>query len=49
MAEMKTFLDEKRVARQDWPESLEVVPELPRSASGKIQKFRLRARLRGER
>jgi cyclohexanecarboxylate-CoA ligase len=49
MEEMKTFLDEKRVARQYWPESLEVVAELPRTASGKIQKFQLRARLQAQR
>jgi cyclohexanecarboxylate-CoA ligase len=49
MEEMKAFLDEKRVARQYWPESLEVVGELPRTASGKIQKFQLRARLQGQR
>jgi acyl-CoA synthetase (AMP-forming)/AMP-acid ligase II len=49
MEEMKAFLDEKRVARQYWPESLEVVGELPRTASGKIQKFQLRARLQAQR
>jgi cyclohexanecarboxylate-CoA ligase len=49
MEEMKAFLDEKRVARQYWPESLEVVTELPRTASGKIQKFQLRARLQAQR
>jgi cyclohexanecarboxylate-CoA ligase len=47
MEEMKAFLDEKGVARQYWPERLEVVSELPRTASGKIQKFQLRARLAG--
>ena len=45
MEEMKAFLEAKRVARQYWPERLEVVPELPRTASGKIQKFQLRTRL----
>ena len=36
------------MARQYWPERLEVLPELPRTASGKIQKFELlrRERLR---
>jgi cyclohexanecarboxylate-CoA ligase len=49
LAEMQAFLKEKGVARQYWPESLEVVDELPRTASGKIQKFQLRARLQAQR
>ena len=28
----------------DWPEPLELVPDMPRTASGKIQKFELRLR-----
>jgi acyl-CoA synthetase len=34
------------LARQKWPESLHEVQEFPRTASGKIQKFRLRDQLR---
>jgi cyclohexanecarboxylate-CoA ligase len=49
LAELKAFLEEKGVARQYWPESLEVVGELPRTASGKIQKFQLRAALQERR
>jgi cyclohexanecarboxylate-CoA ligase len=45
--EMRDFLAEKGVAKQYWPEGLEVLTELPRTASGKIQKFQLRARLAG--
>ena len=45
LAEMRAFLDGKGVSRHYWPESLEVVDELPRTASGKIQKFQLRDRL----
>jgi cyclohexanecarboxylate-CoA ligase len=30
------------MAKQFWPERVEVVAELPRTASGKIQKFKLR-------
>jgi len=33
-------------ARPKWPESLHVVDELPRTPSGKVQKFRLRHQLR---
>jgi cyclohexanecarboxylate-CoA ligase len=40
--EMKAFLNDKGVAKQYWPERLEVLPALPSTASGKIQKFKLR-------
>jgi 3-phosphoshikimate 1-carboxyvinyltransferase len=42
--DMQAFLDERRVAKQYWPERLEIVDELPRTASGKIQKYVLRER-----
>jgi 3-phosphoshikimate 1-carboxyvinyltransferase len=41
-AAMQAYLDERRVAKTYWPERLEVVDELPRTPSGKIQKFVLR-------
>jgi len=34
------------LARQKWPESLYAVTDFPRTASGKVQKFRLREQLR---
>src|SRR5690606_1966003 len=37
-----------KVARQKAPERLEIVADLPRTASGKVKKFELRARLRAE-
>jgi acyl-coenzyme A synthetase/AMP-(fatty) acid ligase len=39
---MQMYLDGQRVAKTYWPERLEVVDELPRTPSGKIQKFVLR-------
>lgn len=42
METMTTFLNEKGVTRQYWPERLEIVEDFPRTASGKVQKFRLR-------
>jgi cyclohexanecarboxylate-CoA ligase len=45
--DMKRILAEKGVAKQYWPERLEVLPALPRTASGKIQKFRLRDQVGG--
>ncbi|GGG34019.1 cyclohexanecarboxylate-CoA ligase [Caldovatus sediminis] len=41
-AEMVAHLEAQRMARQYIPERLEIVEELPRTPSGKIQKFRLR-------
>jgi cyclohexanecarboxylate-CoA ligase len=43
---MQAYLDERRVAKPYWPERLEVVDELPRTPSGKIQKFVLREQAR---
>jgi len=42
IAEMIRFLEEQRVARIYMPERVEVVEEMPKTPSGKIQKFRLR-------
>jgi cyclohexanecarboxylate-CoA ligase len=39
---VQAYLGEARMAKQFWPERIEIVAELPRTASGKIQKFRLR-------
>ncbi len=41
-AEMTAYLDAQRMARQYIPERLEIVEEMPRTPSGKIQKYRLR-------
>lgn len=40
--EMQMFLRREQVAQQYFPERLRIVEEMPRTASGKIQKFRLR-------
>lgn len=45
LAEMQRFLADKGVAKQYWPERLEVMPEFPKTPSGKIRKFELRAAL----
>ena len=41
-ADAVAWLEERHMARQYLPERLEVVEEMPRTPSGKIQKFRLR-------
>ena len=46
--EMQSLLKEKGIAKQYWPERLEVLDVLPRTASGKIQKFHLRDRFGGD-
>ena len=43
---VRAHLSEAGLARQKWPEELRLVDELPRTPSGKIQKFVLRQRLR---
>jgi cyclohexanecarboxylate-CoA ligase len=48
MKGMQTFLSERGVAKVYWPERLEIVGELPRTANGKIRKSDLRARLARE-
>ncbi|MGO2242863.1 MAG: AMP-binding protein [Halomonas sp.] len=42
LEEVCAFLSERKMTRQYYPEFLEVVDELPRTPSGKIQKFKLR-------
>jgi cyclohexanecarboxylate-CoA ligase len=48
LAELCDFLAEHKLAKQKYPERLELVDELPRTASGKVQKFALRARISAE-
>jgi cyclohexanecarboxylate-CoA ligase len=45
-AAMQQHLDANRVAKTYWPERLEIVETLPRTPSGKIQKFILRDQAR---
>jgi acyl-CoA synthetase (AMP-forming)/AMP-acid ligase II len=40
-AELRRFLEDQRIARQKVPEEIRVLDDLPRTASGKVQKFRL--------
>lgn len=40
--EMVGFLQDQKIARQYLPERLEIVDDLPRTPSGKVQKFKLR-------
>jgi len=42
LAAMQTYLAECKMTKQFWPERVEIVAELPRTASGKIQKFKLK-------
>ncbi len=40
--EMVAYLEQQQLARQYFPEYLEVLPQMPMTVSGKIQKFQLR-------
>jgi cyclohexanecarboxylate-CoA ligase len=42
LAELVAWLDAHQLARQKFPERLEIVSEFPMTPSGKVQKFRLR-------
>jgi len=49
LAELTQFLDGAGLARQKFPERLEILDSLPMTASGKVQKFKLRQILAGDR
>jgi cyclohexanecarboxylate-CoA ligase len=42
LGELVAYLDAKQLARQKFPERLEIVSEFPMTPSGKVQKYRLR-------
>jgi cyclohexanecarboxylate-CoA ligase len=42
LGELTQFLGAQGMAKQYWPERLELVADMPRTPSGKIQKFKLR-------
>lgn len=44
--ELRVWMDEKKVAKQYWPERIEIIDTMPRTPSGKIQKFMLRDMLK---
>jgi acyl-CoA synthetase (AMP-forming)/AMP-acid ligase II len=43
MEQLRKHFEQAGLARQKWPEELHVVDDFPRTASGKVQKFVLRA------
>ena len=45
LGSLTAFLDEHHLARQKYPERVEIVTELPKTASGKVQKFILREQI----
>lgn len=45
METMQKHLESKAIAKQYWPEYLDIVDALPRTPSGKPQKFKLRERM----
>ena len=47
VADVQAYMAECKVAKQYWPERVEVLADLPRTPSGKIQKFRLRELIAG--
>lgn len=47
LADLSDFLEELGTAKQFWPEQMVLMSEMPRTPSGKIQKFKLREYLDG--
>ncbi|HSW15759.1 MAG TPA: cyclohexanecarboxylate-CoA ligase, partial [Ramlibacter sp.] len=45
---LQAYMAECKVAKQYWPERVEILDDLPRTPSGKIQKFKLRALAEGK-
>jgi cyclohexanecarboxylate-CoA ligase len=39
---VQAYMADKKVAKQYWPERVEIVAELPKTPAGKVQKFKLR-------
>ena len=46
LEEIRTHLAKVDLGRPKWPESIEVIEEFPRTASGKVKKYELREGLR---
>ena len=42
MDDLRTWMETSGAAKQYWPEAVEVIDVMPRTASGKIQKFVLK-------
>jgi cyclohexanecarboxylate-CoA ligase len=47
VAAVQAYMAEHKVAKQYWPERVETVDVLPRTPTGKVQKFKLREQLGG--
>jgi len=45
LAEVQRYLEARGTAKQYWPERVELVPALPRTPSGKVQKYLLREQI----
>lgn len=48
LEDLTAFLGERGVAKYKFPERIEIVAELPRNPTGKVEKFKLRERIRAE-
>lgn len=47
LAEVREWLDSREMSKHYWPERVETLDEMPRTPSGKIQKFVLREQAKG--
>jgi len=42
LASLQTYMAEHKVAKQYWPERIEIVADLPKTPAGKVQKYQLK-------
>jgi cyclohexanecarboxylate-CoA ligase len=42
LSDVQALMAEHRVAKQYWPERVEIVADLPKTPAGKVQKYQLR-------
>jgi cyclohexanecarboxylate-CoA ligase len=45
LQDLRSYLNELQVTSRDWPDRIEIVPEVPRNAQGKVLRAALRERL----
>jgi cyclohexanecarboxylate-CoA ligase len=42
LADVQALMAEHKVAKQYWPERVEIIADLPKTPAGKVQKYQLR-------
>jgi acyl-CoA synthetase (AMP-forming)/AMP-acid ligase II len=48
LEEIQAFMEQEKVAKYKWPERIEIIPQLPRTPTGKVLKYKLRENIAGK-